>query len=444
MTELLSHQSPLAPVWLAANYDKKLTKHQLLSANIVRSSALITTNDVSSTLNLRLSGQLLLGIVRIYSRKTKYLLDDVNDILFRLKNSFRYATGVVSDASHVTALPQNQVITNISSITLQDQVTDLNLLYQEDLRLDDDEPATLFRELNLAYSDDTMDTSIEYGRNAPTEAADNDDLDLNLDFDMDQSVEIGRDAHVAAADMSLVDLHDDVNFDFSEPLQTLDEEQATPAPAKSGPRATRSLRRVKRKLVVDDQDEVEQGLSIQELKRLLQLQLRNLTVHSFDFHLSDHDKVNLIHELSANKRRRFNIDAQLKEVCEELAVEEQQARAVVPEPHFEFGGNVDLDISLPDIDLTSKPVQNAHTTVQIAHQLREAFEVGESVEFTEVVDADMNSATPLGMIDETTINKRREASKCFFEILVLATNNCISVDNDLSITKKENIESMFL
>ena len=42
---------------------------------------------------LRLSGQLLLGVVRIYSRKAKYLLDDCNDALLRIKMvSFSYAS----------------------------------------------------------------------------------------------------------------------------------------------------------------------------------------------------------------------------------------------------------------------------------------------------------------------------------------------------------------
>lgn len=34
---------------------------------------------------LRVSGQLLLGVVRIYSRKAKYLLDDCNEALMRIK-----------------------------------------------------------------------------------------------------------------------------------------------------------------------------------------------------------------------------------------------------------------------------------------------------------------------------------------------------------------------
>ena len=34
---------------------------------------------------LRLSGQLLLGVVRIYSRKAKYLLDDCNEALLKIR-----------------------------------------------------------------------------------------------------------------------------------------------------------------------------------------------------------------------------------------------------------------------------------------------------------------------------------------------------------------------
>ncbi len=34
---------------------------------------------------LRLSGQLLLGVVQIYSRKAKYLLDDCNEVIAKIK-----------------------------------------------------------------------------------------------------------------------------------------------------------------------------------------------------------------------------------------------------------------------------------------------------------------------------------------------------------------------
>lgn len=38
---------------------------------------------------LRLSGQLLFGVVRIYSRQAKYLLDDCNEALIKLKTVSR-------------------------------------------------------------------------------------------------------------------------------------------------------------------------------------------------------------------------------------------------------------------------------------------------------------------------------------------------------------------
>ena len=44
----------------------------------------ITTND-HEPLTLRMSGQLLLGVVRIYSRKTRYLLEDCNEALGKIK-----------------------------------------------------------------------------------------------------------------------------------------------------------------------------------------------------------------------------------------------------------------------------------------------------------------------------------------------------------------------
>lgn len=41
--------------------------------------------DQADTMALRLSGQLLLGVVRIYSRKARYLLEDCNEAIIRIK-----------------------------------------------------------------------------------------------------------------------------------------------------------------------------------------------------------------------------------------------------------------------------------------------------------------------------------------------------------------------
>jgi hypothetical protein len=45
----------------------------------------IQSNQQEEPIALRVSGQLLLGVVRIYSRKTKYLLEDCNEALVKIK-----------------------------------------------------------------------------------------------------------------------------------------------------------------------------------------------------------------------------------------------------------------------------------------------------------------------------------------------------------------------
>lgn len=68
---------------------------------------------------LRLSGQLLLGVVRIYSRKAKYLLDDCNEALLKIKMTFR--PGVVD-------MTEEQLAVNRNAITLQGNNLDLDAL----------------------------------------------------------------------------------------------------------------------------------------------------------------------------------------------------------------------------------------------------------------------------------------------------------------------------
>lgn len=45
--------------------------------------------DLQIKIGLRTSGHLLLGVVRIYSRKAKYLLADCNDAVLKIKVAFR-------------------------------------------------------------------------------------------------------------------------------------------------------------------------------------------------------------------------------------------------------------------------------------------------------------------------------------------------------------------
>ena len=84
---LLSKTGPLARVWLSANIERKLSKSSVLTSNI-ESSVNAIVEPGQAPLALRLSGQLLLGVVRIYSRKARYLLDDCNEAIFKIKMVF--------------------------------------------------------------------------------------------------------------------------------------------------------------------------------------------------------------------------------------------------------------------------------------------------------------------------------------------------------------------
>jgi cohesin complex subunit SCC1 len=110
----------LGKVWLAALWDKKLTKNQLLQTNIPTSCDAISGNE--QPMALRLSGQLLLGVVKIYARKVRYLLEDCNDAIAKIKIAFR--PGAVD-------LPDEQNMAALHAITMPDVMTEFDLLMPE-------------------------------------------------------------------------------------------------------------------------------------------------------------------------------------------------------------------------------------------------------------------------------------------------------------------------
>lgn len=85
--ELLQKSGQLAHVWLAANQLKKLTKQQVLQDKIDEDIEVIMRPELTlgGPLALRLNGQLLLGVVRIYHRKAGYLHEDCNEALWKIK-----------------------------------------------------------------------------------------------------------------------------------------------------------------------------------------------------------------------------------------------------------------------------------------------------------------------------------------------------------------------
>lgn len=124
--ELLSKRNgPLAKVWLASHMgDRKLSKAQLLGTSIPKSVGTIMGQDLVP-MALRLSGQLLLGVARIYSRKAKYLMDDCNDALLKIKMTFRPGATAAVD------MTAEQANVAKGAITRQEQLNDFDMLYQD-------------------------------------------------------------------------------------------------------------------------------------------------------------------------------------------------------------------------------------------------------------------------------------------------------------------------
>ncbi|KAG9243454.1 putative cohesin subunit rad21 [Calycina marina] len=231
--DLLSKTGPLARVWLSANLEKKLSKNHILAANVKDSVEAIATPN-QAPMALRLSGQLLLGVVRIYSRKARYLLDDCNEALMKIKMAFRLSgnndmpTGINMPSRDALMLPD--VLTegdNLEMPPLPDATFLLSQLNDDghglgrwgragsrDINLQEDLAEGQFLQSSIdnrgVFDEDVL-------------AMDPDDIDLGLDFgdDLDgaamtskndDSIEIGRDAPAARA------LEDDIFSDHGIPI----------------------------------------------------------------------------------------------------------------------------------------------------------------------------------------------------------------------------------
>ncbi|XP_043944958.1 double-strand-break repair protein rad21-like protein 1 [Protopterus annectens] len=112
---LMSKRGPLAKIWLAAHWEKKLTKTHVFECNLETSVQDIISSKVK--IALRTSGHLLLGVVRIYHRKAKYLLADCTEALLKIKMAFR--PGLVD-------LPKEHLEATYNAITLPEEFHDFD------------------------------------------------------------------------------------------------------------------------------------------------------------------------------------------------------------------------------------------------------------------------------------------------------------------------------
>ncbi|WBW75137.1 mitotic cohesin complex kleisin subunit Rad21 [Schizosaccharomyces osmophilus] len=228
---ILSKKGPLAKVWLAAHWEKKLSKVQTLHTDIEQSVHAIVTEE-TAPMALRLSGQLMLGVVRIYSRKARYLLEDCNEALLRIKMAFRPGQAEQINAPSVTSIKGKDAMAQSANLTLPDTITEFDLLAPDssfDMQWSQliQTPKSRSFELHTLPSSSSpsivsSEQSIEAARNAAPHETNlfSDPLQLNsmdMQFQLpifqsgagtprsEQSIEVGRDAPhdpTGAADLS--------------------------------------------------------------------------------------------------------------------------------------------------------------------------------------------------------------------------------------------------
>ncbi|TGZ84119.1 hypothetical protein EX30DRAFT_338682 [Ascodesmis nigricans] len=203
---LLSKTGPLAKVWLSANIERKLSKTNVLQTRVESAVDAIVSKD-QAPMALRLSGQLLLGVVRIYSRKARYLLEDCNEALMKIKMAFR--PGNVDLPSGMTAHNAAQLLLpdmlTESDLMLPDPTLDIEeLLHGGPLPMDIDKHRGRANRINMVDNDRYIGSQNLLTRNSDDMLL-QPDLDIDIgDNDHDMSTIIGLDA---PADKSY---HDDL------------------------------------------------------------------------------------------------------------------------------------------------------------------------------------------------------------------------------------------
>ncbi|GMI74120.1 SISTER CHROMATID COHESION 1 PROTEIN 3 [Hibiscus trionum] len=162
----LSRKAPLGTVWCAAHLQHRLKKSHYTATDIPSTVDHIMFPEVP--IALRMSGHLLLGIVRIYSKKVDYLYHDCNIILVGLSKVFAPSqVDLPEDARHAPVqaitLPQtlNLDAMELDVDTYDEEAADNHLRNLEDITLADQIPVASDPYVAVTFDDDIMmdDTS---------------------------------------------------------------------------------------------------------------------------------------------------------------------------------------------------------------------------------------------------------------------------------------------
>ncbi|KAK6143132.1 hypothetical protein DH2020_023480 [Rehmannia glutinosa] len=123
----LARKGPLGTVWCAAHLQHKLKKSHYISTNVPSTVEQIMCPEVP--IALRISGHLLLGVVRIYSKQVDYFFEDCNEIRITINRVFTTVNvNLPNDATHApfhsVTLPEKL---DLDSLELDDYYKDCSI-----------------------------------------------------------------------------------------------------------------------------------------------------------------------------------------------------------------------------------------------------------------------------------------------------------------------------
>ncbi|XP_073147413.1 sister chromatid cohesion 1 protein 3 isoform X2 [Henckelia pumila] len=156
----LARKGPLGTVWCAAHLQHKLKKSHYTSTHIPSTVERIMCPEVP--LALRMSGHLLLGVVRIYSKQVDYLYDYCNDVRITINRVYTSVNvNLPEDANHAPyhsiTLPQ---AFDLDALDVDDCYKnwdqDSHVKSQDDITLMDQVPTGKDPYIVISFSEDDL------------------------------------------------------------------------------------------------------------------------------------------------------------------------------------------------------------------------------------------------------------------------------------------------
>ena len=208
---VLSKKGPLGQLWMAAHWqDRKFSRPQIFATDINESIDSIVHPQVP--LALRVSGHLLLGVVRIYSRKVHFLWQDCHQAMSQIQMAF------VQQQQAKSPDGQTAAVIDMDPATRGDGGDRTTTSGRRRKRAGDDDeefdphqatlmvPATTFQGFGIPF--DLNDDSLENASDWVPAELDKDDEDVEdavaaLGLPSQNSQEANNAAARAAADMTL-------------------------------------------------------------------------------------------------------------------------------------------------------------------------------------------------------------------------------------------------